>query len=40
VALKFPEASEVVFGTFGGQLFPVLVGGVLLLVFFLRFGEL
>jgi hypothetical protein len=37
VALKFPEASEVLFGTFGGQL---LCGGVLFVLFLLGLGEL
>ena len=38
VALEFPEASEVLFGTFGGQL---LCGGGFLFVFLLLgFGEL
>jgi hypothetical protein len=36
VSLEFPEASEVVFGTLGGEVF----GGGILFVFLLRFGEL
>ena len=38
VALKFPEATEVVLGTFGGQL--LCGGGILFVLLLLGFGEL
>ena len=38
VALEFPEASEVLFGTFGGQL--LCSGGLLFVFLLLGFGEL